>query len=1059
MLISGGALGRAAALCALGLPGSFSAAAQEQVNEELARNEARREILVTGSRIGREDESGVIAPLFALSAERIGQRGQLNIADALNELPVFGLSDASPQGPQNVANAGANFVNLFGLGSQRTLTLVNGRRFVSGNPGSLIANGAPGAQVDLNSLPAIMVERIEVLATGSAPVYGADAIAGTVNIRLRQDVEGLESVADYGISGRGDARQWRLGALGGFGFAGGRGHLSLGGEHVRAEGLIERDRPFLASANTFQANPANTGPADGIADRVLIADTRANFLTYDGLPSLLFGNPFLGLPVSSTPGTVLRFNNAGALVAYNPGTRYGLTFSSGGEGVDLSGLTAMRAPLRRTALAGQARFEIAPELTAYLGGNYARTTGVNPVSQAVSNSAFGSGSSAALVFRADNPFLDPAAAATIRAHCARTSLAFRLTNRPDPFGSGCTFFLSRSGRALTDGATSARTETHRILAGLRGDITLATRPFHYDISFNRGRYESFARTEGISQQRFTLALDAVGLDSARIAALDTSSRYNVMRGGRVLMGQAASALVPGDIGCAAALAVPAGADARLRADAAACVPMNYFGEGNLSAEARSYVLADYTNRGASAQDIFAATITGAPFALPGGDAGFSAGYEFRDESTGFAPDEASALGLGRATAVVPVAGGYRLHELYAELRLPLVRPGPVLSSAELEGAARWISNSRAGEDLSWSGGARIGLLSDRLTLRGQITQSVRAPAVAELFTPTVSTFSPANDPCDRALIDGGPNPGNRRANCEAAAAALGFADLAGYTAQSRSLPLTGITGGNPDLENERARSFTLGITVQPDLDGETTMRLSVDYVRIALRDAITNLSLTALMEACYDAPTADFPNPYCTGFVRFAGNESIASRRFQLQNGFHTGFANAGRRSFEAMTFAALVSLPLGSETRLTIDGQLFHLIKDSQSITGYDRSDMAGEVARSKWRGQLNVQGDHGPVSLFGQLRYLSSARFGNANSVESLEFPGVGAYWLVNTGLAWRVGGKSTPGGDPRMEWRVTIDNLFDVEPPFPAAAIRTLYAYDTVGRALRTSVRIGF
>jgi outer membrane receptor for ferrienterochelin and colicin len=160
-------------------------------------------ITVTGSRIRRAGFD-TLEPAIVVSEEYLKDRGLTNVADALNEIPGFGVG-VTPEGGQSGFGVAVNFVNRFGLGSNRTLTLVNGRRYVSSNSPTIFGPAGPGQQVDLNVVPSLLVDRIENVAIGGAPTYGSDAIAGVVNVILKKDFEGLETTATYGITDRGDA--------------------------------------------------------------------------------------------------------------------------------------------------------------------------------------------------------------------------------------------------------------------------------------------------------------------------------------------------------------------------------------------------------------------------------------------------------------------------------------------------------------------------------------------------------------------------------------------------------------------------------------------------------------------------------------------------------------------------------------------------------------------------------------------------------------------------------------------------------------------------------------
>ena len=277
------------------------------------------EIIVTGSRIPRAGFD-TIQPALVTTAEQIDKRGYTNIGQALSELPAFGVPGNSNVGAQAGSfGAGQTFADFFSLGSQRTLTLVNGRRFVSSNTSSIFGPVAAGSQVDLNVIPETLVERVETVAVGGAPIYGSDAIAGTVNIILKKDFEGLELKAQTGISQRGDAPEYRINGLWGMNFADGRGNITVSGEWNRATGLTTESR-FLTSAR----GPFFTTAADPSApfQQQLYYGQRYNIFTSSGVPLAGDSIPeFAG--IFDQQGNVLTFNESGRLVPLDFGTRTG----------------------------------------------------------------------------------------------------------------------------------------------------------------------------------------------------------------------------------------------------------------------------------------------------------------------------------------------------------------------------------------------------------------------------------------------------------------------------------------------------------------------------------------------------------------------------------------------------------------------------------------------------------------------------------------------------------------------------------------------------------------
>ena len=283
------------------------------------------EIVVTGSRIARPEINGVL-PGVQITAQSIETRGFTNALEALNDIPLVGPG-ASPLNGNNggqTASLGAAFVDLLDLGTARTLTLVNGRRFVSGNAASLfVAGNETGSQVDINVIPTTLIERIDTVTVGGAAAYGADAIAGVVNFILKDDFSGLQLRGLTGITSRGDAAQYQLSALGGKNFLDGRGNITASFEYSRNDGLQATSRDFRTVRPGSYTNPFNGGIRNpNFAPNQIIDVTNLNngaFLraSDDGQPSALFGFGLVTQTLSN-PGTVQVVQGTTFYTPYTP---------------------------------------------------------------------------------------------------------------------------------------------------------------------------------------------------------------------------------------------------------------------------------------------------------------------------------------------------------------------------------------------------------------------------------------------------------------------------------------------------------------------------------------------------------------------------------------------------------------------------------------------------------------------------------------------------------------------------------------------------------------------
>ena len=209
-----------------------------------AQEDALEEVVVTGSRIARRDFSAQ-SPIVTVDADSFNARTNVGIEATLNQLPQFTVagtqastSSASTPFPQATAAPGAATINLRGLGLNRSLVLLDGRRVQPVN-GQLV--------VDLNTIPSAAIERVEVITGGAAAVYGADAIAGVVNFILRRDFEGVEFSGQTGISEEGDGDETSINGLLGAAFADGRGSVMLGADYSKREIILGKDRDWVVA--------------------------------------------------------------------------------------------------------------------------------------------------------------------------------------------------------------------------------------------------------------------------------------------------------------------------------------------------------------------------------------------------------------------------------------------------------------------------------------------------------------------------------------------------------------------------------------------------------------------------------------------------------------------------------------------------------------------------------------------------------------------------------------------------------------------------------------------
>jgi len=954
------------------------------------------EIVITGSRIPRAGFD-TLMPAIVIDSQFLEDRGFTDIGTALNEMPSFGLPGNSTQGDQNSYSVGQTFVNLYGLGSQRTLTLVNGRRFVSGNSPSLFTGAASGAQVDLNMIPTVMVDRIETISIGGAPIYGADAIAGTVNVIMKQDFEGFDIRSSYGISQEDEMEETVFSVAWGANTADGRGNVTLAVEHSDREGMIEADMPHLREGWQFREL------GDPNFDLSLVAPAKANIVSNNGVltpgPLLV---PSVGLGQWGD-GSYIQFNPEGGVQPYDVGTNTANTvWSVGGEGLFLPDVTALFTPLKRTLGTAFAHYELAPGVEVFGELWAAQSEAVELVNQPAYQSGLFGQESFSLNFSVDHPLLSQQARDTL-------------------IGLGTdNFWLQRASIDLQpDGnATTGKTNLLRGVLGLRGDFVAADRDFTWEVSYNRGRTDTVNGSSDISSQRFFYALDAVNTPDGvqcRVVA-DPSSRPTDPSGG---FGTSLPPNVYDD-----------------------CVPLDIFGFGRPSQEALDYISIFDTATTIIDQEVWEANFgTTELFNLPAGGVGVAVGVLSRTESGDFGTSGFTQQGLGRSVPVSPVAGKFQSDEIYGEFYAPIFSEDmdiPLVSYLNVEGAYRYIDNDFAGTDDVWTVGLKYAPIPD-IEIRGNVTESVRAPAITELFLPVSGTNSFAADPCDATLVGDGPNPATRQANCESGGGGLPPIDTGTFVSSVRNASVQGLTGGNVNLSNERAEAWTAGVILRPRfVEG---LQLSIDYVDFDIQDAITTFTLSQVMNACYDA--ADFPNEFCSSFNR------LPSGQLPAVNAFQTGNVNAGQRTFKAYVSELLYSFDaLGGSWN--IQGSLQHITESTQTLLGAT-TDFKGEITNgaSEWQANVRVGYARDKWSAFLQPRFIGKGIWDNDAAPGRFSVNGEDDVWLFNTGFRYDF--------TDQIGMQLNINNLFDELPSPAAIATGNDFVYDNVGRFYRMSLQV--
>ena len=780
-----------------------------QDNEEGASEDNR--IVVTGSRIQQRNVE-TAAPVAVVEAEEFALSGTVNVENVINTLPqVIPGTTAFSNNPGN----GASTLNLRGLGSSRTLVLVNGRRWVSFDVNQV---------VDLNTIPNFLIESVDVVTGGASAVYGSDALAGVVNFRLKK-VDGLEFGGQYSITEEGDGARYQLHGAIGTSFDDGRGSATVYGEYFNRRSVFQGDRAFSNFAlggETSEAPLQQFGSSTIPQGRVNFAGTATIRPAFDANGDGVVDNTDPNERALTGPiASGLIFDDAVFDEAGNPRARAGDLYN-------YAPVNYLQIPQERYLLGGYADYEFSEGHEAYVEVAYVNNrvqqelaatpvTGsylinIDTVSQFLSDAAIAElnqidqNETQAIADRqAYNDSLGYCGPGGVVPAGGRPCFSdTNLYSNALAAANGEGFVVSSiQRRVLETGPRNSLDERNafRVLAGVRGDIT---NNLTYDA------YYSYARTRNANVQAGNISR------SAFQAGLDGTG-----------------------------------------------TPINIFGPNTLTPDQVAAITIQAQNGDISTVEIASASVSGflGELTSGAGDIGFAVGAEYRKVDARFLPDTALASGdvIG-FNAGSPTEGGYDVKEIFAELIVPVFDNGA--QRLELSGAARYSDYSldNVGGVWTYAGGVEFDVIPD-VTLRGQYQRAVRAPNVGELFGGQSIGFPSSTDPCGQssAVSDPGVN-----ATCVATGVPAG--NVGNFAAVQLNTQIPALFGGNPNLSEETSTSYTFGVVLQPSFVPGLT--ITADYYNIEIEDFITLTggSLNGLFDLCYNQ-VQDVNSAVCQPFV------------------------------------------------------------------------------------------------------------------------------------------------------------------------------------------------
>lgn len=946
------------------------------------------DVVVTGSRIARKDYVST-SPIVTVGAEDFQATGSVTIDTLINDLPQFVPSINSTS--NNPSNGGQANINLRGLGTQRTLVLMNGRRVVPSN-----SDGT----VDINIIPTALIRNVEVISGGASAAYGSDALSGVANFILDDRFEGVQFDAQYGVTDRDDGATESYSLTLGGDIADGRGNVVLSLGRSTREQIFNRSREFSSISGPSGTSPLGSTVFDS-----------------NNLPSAAFVRGYFGDPTLNSTGG-FGFNNDGSVFSYVKT----LNFKSPG-GIDYDGfanpgvgdyvyntgpLNLLQLGLERWNAYVGANYEINDAAEVYANLLFTEYTSANEL--AASPAA---GNVPATGFRV--PVTNPFIPADLRGF---------LNARPNPAGS---FLLNKRFNALGGRRANENYEVYQGTVGVRGDL-IGLRDWTYDVYAQYGRMQRVSvQTGNVSRSSVQTLLDAAdGGASLCAGGFDPFGETELSDACLTYIGRTAQNVTEQEQSVVEAslqgslLDLPAGelrfaGGVQYRQD-------EFLFRPDASLAQRNPVVCHATR----------IPVTPATPCTTGSIGG--------SEIAGFNPSQ-------------PLAGDTNSTEFFLELLVPLIADMPFIQQLDLNLGYRLSDYSTVGwvdawkADIDWE-------MFDFLRFRGGVQRAVRAPSIGELFAPVNTSFpgvgSPSatglsGDPCDiRSSYRTGANGAAVRSLCLAQGISPAAIDT--YVFTNNQVP--GITGGNPDLTEETSDSFTAGMVVTSPWAGSawlSGLSASIDYYNIEIENVIGTIGAAAQLQGCFNAqgqnPTYDPANGYCALFVRdpLSGNvnqarevngnlATLKTSGVDAQIDWNLVLADIGAPDWGSLSFNVIVGWLENRERQDAQGGPFINRTGTIDSVFGN---------TFPEWKSLTSVNWSNGPFSAGARWRRIGEmTQFGTVVEIPSKDYFDLNASWDITEAITLRA----------------TVNNVADEEPAVYSPGVQANTdpsTYDTLGR----------
>ncbi len=1013
-----------------------SARSPELVGEE----QEVEEVVVTGSRLRRDTYTSV-SPLQIITGEISREVGLIDAGAILQESTAAAGQQAdltfsgffvADNGP------GSNTVDLRGLGAERTLFLINGRRVA---PAGI--EGAPIAP-DVNLIPTSLVQQFELLLDGASSVYGSDAVAGVVNVILRKDFDGLELELFSGIPAAGDSAGTQDTLSARWGYNGDRGFIGIGAEYNKVEAITLGDRAWSRPCQRhFEVTTDGEIRSEDLYYSTVLGQRSPGDCAVTALTGYVteLGPPQLGSLFYSPEGSNVGIGNLndyfgfGTVIDINQDGFADVSFRD--YNVNGNEQFARIIPEIETTSAmayGEYTFSGEANITPYFELTYAERESagnfgaaqlfptvnpLNPFNPCNPNAAGGVDCGLAYDALLDNPVY----AADFAAVNGLTPAEFRdlgivnlYTGAVGPIAVQPVVHVR--GDRNTD---TSSIQQIRAVAGLRGDIPFmnfgSVRNWSFDVYFSESQSEGDAARPGIRGDRLNLAL-----------------------------GNYSTTGTPCDNSFGVALASDT---------AAGCVPVNMFApslyanvtNNDFETQAeRNYVFDTRDFRTDYRQTIAFAYASGDILELPAGDVLFGLGVEYREDEIESIPDEVARDGLFFGFFSDGGAVGEKTtEEFFAEVEVPVLANKPAFEELTVNLSSRYTKDEFY--DGSWTYSGKLAWRPvDSLLLRGTVGTSYRAPNLRENFLRSQTGFLNITDPCVIPDIAFDPVTGYDPAldprSDEVIANCVADPNVDPFTFVNNGIQTYSVEaseGGSLGLNEEESESWSAGFTWEQPFFANFDLSLAVTYYEIEIVDEIIEPSSAFIVSDCYNDPEGD--SAFCSRITRDPADSTLAL--------IDESFINRDQLNTRGVDINLFTEWPVtifGNAVDLGADFAFNRTLEFSQRVLDGtdDIEQFQGEPGFPKWKGRINLRADFGKYRLSWASRYLSGVDqdadgvdefsdvfgiadtcLGEANGdVDCRDVGWIDGYWNHTVSFYYR-GDQWTLGAGLR--------NVFDEDPPF--------------------------